>query len=680
MRKTKRETLHILIIFTLIILITNVFIVIVSSQDALDDQIIKVADIKNIAGDLSSTASATGTVLKDENKKIETEENIGGFVGIEKNEQIVAKGVDLSRVGGKTTVNFRQGGYVKIKTSDGKEIAYSELQKLDGVKKDGKEITMEPQITLNEKGEVIGAAFTTGADGEYIFGDQKVSLKKGTRVYFDKDSNKVNLGVSEDSQLTAPTKVDVKDPAKKDLIFSYQASGKGNLNLNGYKFSGASLNYQNGNWFFEDKEVKIDDSLIARRTSSGIRTYLDFNGKASKDYQGSYISMNKNDKTIVIGTNTNDDSPAVMFTANNPYGIFMESGDHFAFKVLGDGKASYAMISDKDRSSKGFIPEMKIVGSVAVNEDNAAVGTLLKDGNFYKKINGVFIEEFKEFAGKGVVPVDISAYKLNEKGEEIPVSISKISVAGKQQDYPNKFVISNKGEIGVGPNPMWIAGNAYDKDYPLLTRGVSNRVSYNYIQYTKAGFEKYTGLKLSMDSYAASKMTPGKYRMLIDFSNTLTPLNKKYLEEIEIVADAGDGAIAWGGPGGIRIQADNLDPNTLRHEATHAITLGRSGFQNAWESVGGGSVAFTSGYGRTVSKDGHNYEDVAEYGGEFIYKSSAYTSQYLTGGNGKYYRGKMAVMLKYDIIDRGTFNYHFANAGLATDDASIQKYINEAKR
>ena len=39
----------------------------------------------------------------------------------------------------------------------------------------------------------------------------------------------------------------------------------------------------------------------------------------------------------------------------------------------------------------------------------------------------------------------------------------------------------------------------------------------------------------------------------------------------------------------------------------------------------------------------------------------------------------MAVMLKYGIIDRGIFNYHFANAGLATDDASIQKYINEAR-
>lgn len=670
MRKTKKETLHILIIFILIILITNLFIVIVSSQDALDDKIIKSSEVTD-----ATKTTTTTTIPKDEKKSIENEENIGSFVGVEKNEQITAKGVDLSRESGKTTVNFRQGGYVKIKNSDGKEIVYSELQKLDGVKKDGKEITMEPQITLNEKGEVIGAAFTTGADGEYIFGDQKVSLKKGTKVYFDKDSNKVILGVAENSQLTAPTKVDVKDPAKKDLIFSYQASGKGNLNLNGYKFNGASLNYQNGNWFFDDKEVIIDDSFIARRNSDGIRTYLDFNGKASKDFKGAYISMNKNEKTIVIGTNTNDDSPAVMFTANNPYGIIMEPGDHFAFKVLGDGKTSYAMISDKDRSSKGFIPEMKIVGSVAVNEDNAAVGTFLKDGNFYKKINGVFIEEFKDSAGKGVVPVDISAYKLNEKGEEVPVSISKISVAGKQQELPNRFVISNKGEIGVGPNPIWIAGNAYDKNYPLLTRGVSNKVSYNYVQYTKAGFEKYTGLKLSMDSYAVSKMTPEKYRMLIDFSNSLTTQNKKYLQEIDIVANAGGGAIAWGGPGGIKVQADNLDPNTLRHEATHAIALGMNGFQSAWESVGGGSVAFTSGYGRT-----NEDEDVAEYGGEFIYKSPAYTAQYLTGTNGKYYRGKMATMLKYNIIDRGTFNYHFANAGLATDDASIQKYINDARR
>lgn len=613
----------------------------------------------NAAESTTNTAS-TGTT-RIEKDIGDTETPIGNIIGNFGAEDFIVKNANIVKEKGLTRITFKDKGFIRIRYSKDDVVTYTDLKKININGKDE-----DPQLVFNEKATIVGAQFTAGKEGDYYFKNEKIHLPEGARFYLKDGKAEVVLPANTKIESFKSSLVDLK---KEGIDFSLRFLDNSPIVFSsGDKFTG-ELRYKNSMFYF-NKDAKINELTI--KNTKSVDTYLDFTGKPL-DVNGAYISINKAEKTIVIGTNTKDNGPGVMFGKDNPYGLLIQDTDHFAVQAIGSNKKSYIMITDKDRGSKGLIPKAELVGHVAISQDNKAVGTYLQDDRFYVRINGKFIEGFD--GGATTVPIEISAFKWNEKNEKVSIDIDKPGWG---------IVVSNNLELGYGPEAGYIRGSAYSKDYPLMTRAVSNRVVYNYVEYSKKGFEDYTKLlgtpiPLTLDSYAASKMTPDKYRMLIDIVTSLTPTSRKWLQEdgIRIQATA-SGALAWGWPGGLKIRMDALDPGTLRHEMGHAASLGRGGsFYSEWASVGGGSVAFTSNYGSS-----NEDEDVAEFCGEFLYKN---TQQTLTSSrNAKYYRGKMAVLAKYEIISKEEFYTHFSRAGLLNSgesvDQAIQRFINEARR
>ncbi|MFA5258529.1 MAG: hypothetical protein WC979_04320 [Candidatus Pacearchaeota archaeon] len=585
--------------------------------------------------------------------------------------EIQVKNAEVERKKGeaKITISIKETtGSIKIKTKDGTR-EYANLEKIKINEKESK-----PTIVIDKDGNIMEAKFTVGKDGKYVFGNREYELTKDTKVYLE--NGKLYLSLPEGGKIVMPKAVGKE---KDNIETIYQPKGTGFLLENGDKWTKGELKFKDDSFYFDDKEVIFGSMTI--RNSKSVKTYLDFKGEISK-VNGPYLSVNSKDQKIVIGTNSNDDSPTVRFDKDNVYGLIIRPTDHVSVQVLaGHKEGSYFILNGKDRNNKDLAAEVKQSrGYFALNEDNKAVGTYKKDGKIYFRTDGKFSTGFEDDKGTTSVPIEFSQMLISDGTKDVPISVNKIIENGKEVTTPNKMVISANLEVGIGPESTWIPGSLYSSQYPLITRGVSDRLSYNYVQYTKEGFQRYTGVPLSMDRYSESRMTPDKYRMLVDLMNGLTPESKSTIKALYIHQNAymggesGGDILGWNTPKGIEVSFSAVDLGYIRHEIIHSITdkLGR-GFWNEWQSVGGGSVA-NVGYDPKDPK-----EDASEYGHFLVYNPAKTARLLTTGSQAKYYRAKLAVLTKYKVMSRVEYNLAFANAGLAYDDASIQKYIQAVK-
>ncbi len=589
--------------------------------------------------------------------------DIGKAIGLEE-DKILGEWIGLKKDdSGNIEVSLESTGQenrmpaLKLKYND-KTYEYSALETVDveGEKK-------EPLIKLNEKGEIIEAYFKTTKAGEYALGNEKIELPEGAEVFFKEGKAIIKLPNAE--KIKAPVKInsDAKG-GKFSFIF---ASPSNSYELeNGVKLGGAinSVHYLDGKFGFSGTDVRLGELVI--RGNGNTITYLDFDGvPAGLDkYDSAYISANWNTGKIAVGNNGNEEGPGIGFlhNKNNPFGIWIENTDHFAIQALGGYQGgSYVFIDNYGRASQDLAPLVKIMGNVMLNNDNK--GVYVKDNQILARTHARVINGFNDLGGTSPVPLEIVIRGRGGSGEEVALSSGSAYVNGQVTRVENRFVFSNNNELGYGPDPGWIPGKPYQiKRNVALTKGISNRISYNYVQYTKQGFEKYTGLKLTMDSYSASRMTPEKFRMLIDWVNTLTPRSKKAVKQILLHHTAtmgGRPALAWGGPGAIEMSMSQgaLTPSLLLHEATHANVIGNSPFWREWGSVGGsGNTEAPSNFAETL------YRDLSK-----TLRSSAST------------RGKVAVFAKYGIINQRLYDYHFASAGLAYGANTIDAYIRAAR-
>lgn len=659
---TTKKTIFMLVAITLLISLISL----VNATDFAVDSTPSGGNGVNV-GDVPVSDSGASTTSKEYYGKITDEKDIGPDIGLEKG-IIKVKGVEVKKPqGGSATLLFSgKDSYVEIKDSKGNLRKFTSLDKLKvKVEENGKWIDKEfdAKMIINNKGEIEEAYFTSTEGGKYAFDNSEVDVPKGAGVIYQRNKGKgeLQLSVPANTKVTPPKVFDDKSTQKLSKV-SYSTWDKSPLELeNGMKINGAIVHYIDGKLAFSGKEVSID-SFIARDASPSKISYLDFTGK-KLDVPGAYISMNTGEKTIFIGTNTNEDSHSVMFQKGNPYGLnFDADSDHMAVKVLGDTKIkSYFSITDKDRTDKGLVALGKAVGNIAINVDDGGFGTYLKDNEIYKSEVGRVFSDFNDIKGKTTVPAEFTFYKTNEKGEEVPVSIRNVIANGKPGTMEERIVLSNRNELGIGPDPTWISGSVYSQRYPVLTKGVSNRVSYNYVQFTPEGIYKFTGVKVSPDSYSKSRLKEEDYRMLLDWLNNLDPYAKKRIGVIYLHQRATMGgfeALAWGGPGGIEmgVGSGGFTPGILTHETTHAVNIGNSGFWSVWGSVGG-------------SGDTEAPSEFAEYAFKDI------TSNLQTS---KSFRGKMAVLVKQRVISQYVFDQQLLRAGLETGPQATDKYIREA--
>jgi len=582
------------------------------------------------------------------NEEIKEEQSVKDKLSIEQDAK--ANNVQLTRnknTNGLTKVTFEAQGSL---TLDGQ--TYSNLKKVED---------KEPYLSIGKDGKIKEASFlTSDSKTTIVLGNEVLKdLPAGTKVFY-KDG-KATITQPRGTNIIAPKETIDKKPGESDFYFEYQGGELFKL-PNGDTINVKQIGFRQGNLFIEVKEATIG-KYIKIKNSEVVRTYIDFKGEANGNYDGAYISYDESKGKVAIGTNGDKDGPVVQFNKGNPFGLHIEDKDHFAIKALAGSKYSYAVIQNRNNLDKS--PLIQSMGNIAIDQDKASV--LIWNNQLWMKPKGTYISEAS--GDSSTVPIELQALKVKD-GKAVLVS-----------DKKKIFVVSNSRQFAYGTDPERIAGSPYYRSYPGLTKRVSNRLYYNYP--TIQGFEKAFGIPLKLeDDYSRQKFTQTKLMMMMDIADGLTPTSRKWLQSgginIARVADAGGSvAAAWGGPGFIQVAADNLDPGTIRHEMAHSASLGRS-MWGGWRAVGGVEVdwrgnlisgsGITSNYGTTNAA-----EDLAEYGGEFLYKDTRY--ELTKHPQAKYFRAKLAYLTRWHVFSQRDFDLHMSRAGLETGFAAVNKYI-----
>lgn len=586
-----------------------------------------------------STTTLTPETSKDFDEEIKTEQSVKDKLGLSQGDA-KANNVQLLRnkdTNGLTKVSFKEQGYLTLNGN-----TYSGLKKVED---------KEPYVSVGKDGKIKEASFLTGnSKTTIVLGNEILrDLPEGTKVIYK--NGKATITQPKGTNIQAPKETTDKKLGESEFYFEYQGGDPFKL-PNGDTINVKQIGFKQGNLFIEAKDATIG-KYIKISNPEGVRTYLDFKGEANGNYEGAYISYDESKGKVAIGTNGDKNGPVVTFNKGNPFGLYLEDKDHFAIKALAGSKYSYAVI--QNRNNQGYSPLIQSMGNIAIDQDKASV--MIWDNQLWMKPKGTYISEAS--GDSSTVPIELQALKVKD-GKAVLVS-----------DEKKVFVVSNFRQFAYGTDPERIAGSPYSRSYPGLTSRVSNRLYYNYPSIQS--FEKAFGIPLKLtDDYSRQRLTQTKLMMMMDIVDGLTPTSRKWLQSgginIARVADAGGSvAMAWGGPGFIQIAADNLDPGTIRHEMVHAASLGRS-MWGGWSAVGGGSRAITSDYGTT--DDG---EDMAEYGGEFLYKDTR--AELTTDPQAKYYRAKLAYLTKWHVFSQRDFDYHMSRAGLETGYAAVDKLI-----
>ncbi|VVB78243.1 Uncharacterised protein [uncultured archaeon] len=659
--------------------------------------IISLAGIIIAAKDFATTAptqtpvqtdslnTATSASQKDYSGKVEdTEKDIGDLIGLGK-DQIKVKNADIQKPAGKSTsITLTPGkGSIKIKDKDGNWKDYSNLEKLKiKIQENGKWVEKESdaKIVINSKGEIEEAYFTSVNGGKYDLGNERIDVPKGGGVIYRKEKGvgKAQVSVPANTKINPPVAYSKGDRTE----VSYRTWDNGVLELsNGYKIKGAIVSFTGDQISFvgesSDSQVEIDSMKMKKSSDSSAwsKTYLDFKGEVSKNYDSAYVSFNEANGKVVIGSNANSvNSPDVMFSEGNPYGIKMEkymSADksgkqvqvtpNFEVEVKGNSKGAYFSI--QDRTKQGKTPLVETLNDFAINQDNGGFYYDSGKGQIYLRSTGPVVKGFGDnYAGTGSVPMEIHSYKTGDNGEKVEIKSNRV------------LVTSSSNEYGYGPNPNFIRINYY-KQSPKLFTGVSNYLFYNYAL-TKDGFERFSGLKLVADDNAGSKWlsNPDNIRYLYDIMESVPSEQMKMIKTIHFknsfwtchaYADSSDMSMHMS-------VYDNLDADVMRHEMAHIVDFndGAGNFRKEWDGKGldRGPQTYSYGY--------EDMEDISTFLEIFSYGDDSKIKQYIDNSNPKhnYWRARVAVAYDNYYFTKSRMEEIYKAAGLPYDANALNKY------
>ena len=503
-----------------------------------------------------------------------------------------------------------------------------------------------PTLIFDKTGRLIEADFTTGKSGEYVFGNERISLAQGTEIHF-KDK-KARIKVS-DGKIILPKSINEKSG---ESIFEFFSENK-KFDLNGNVFEGYSLKFEKGNLFFDfNGNAKLNSLNIINGDAR--RVYIDFKGEINKEYNGAYISIDDKKGIFVTGSNINERGPKISFTKDNPYGLKINN-DHFAVWSLGNPDGAYVKIVN--RNSEGRVPVMSSLNQFAMNFDEKSAHYSYSQGKLFFSPK-VLLTGFQ--TTKTTSPIEIH----NFKG-----SFDNLQPVSSSDGKPNILGITPEASWAYGINPEYIKTSIGYKEYPSLKTGFSNSWLY-YNLGSVAELRRLTGVKINDNTRLLNDA--GYRKMFADIMLGLPAPVLKDLKElksgISIIGHAWYAGLS--GDDFINIKSSYFNPETIRHEISHQRHFALdSDFDRLWDSVSSRGV-YVSNYART-----NRYEDIAETA-SYVYQPSLWSSKLTTDPYAPVYRGKLAVLAhpKYQVITKEEFE----NLGL--DYNKINDYITEAQK
>jgi len=594
------------------------------------------------------------------NKDIDEEKKIGKKISSRLNDDdIVANKFHMVKVMDDET---RMGTLIKLNSEGYINIRYQETNR--GYKnfdysKDS------PKFVFDLNGNLIEAEFIAGITRVYKFENSNVYVPEGGKVIFK--NRKVEVEILKDSDIKAPGAINKDEPRTTPVLYKFAKGEIKKLKANdgkSYEFSsseGLKIGFDSQGVYFENKDLKIDEILIKNPKSK--KVYFDFKGEVNGDYHGVYVSLNKNNKKFVTGSNTNENGPSVIFGKENNYGIIIEKGDDFSVRAEGGDFSSYVSIQSRLDKKKSAL--IKTYNKFSMNKGKVSPYFNVKSGRVLIKVTGNILKDYNN-KNAGSVEAEVECYKTID-------GIITNAFKGK-----NIMVFGDDGRVGVGPNPEYIKvkSDSYQEyGEPGLYRGVSHWLAYNEPPTTRT-FKRFTGVNIN-DGVGLSGE---KIRMLMDVFASIPRPALKNVKTLNIV----NHWTLWAGlarPGEVNLHLNNggVDPDTARHEITHVhdMVVGwsrNSKFDRQWNSIGGAEGPHTYNYGYT------RHEDTSTFA-EFIYKPLSWWRSRLSPSYkyNKKYKGRIAVFVWNNFMTRDEAGRLLSSVGLNADDNTLKKLFKEAQ-
>jgi len=514
----------------------------------------------------------------------------------------------------------------------------------------------QPRLVFDSVGRLTEADFKTGSDGNYVFGNEQISLLAGTEVHFKE--GKVNIKLPNEKMPTnLPFSVNNKSG---ESIFEFLSSNN-KFSIGDNVFTGEKLKFENGNLFFDFKgNAKLNTLDIINE--NGIKTYIDFKGEVNKGYKGAYISIDDKKGIFVTGSNINKRGVKINFDKNNPYGLRILDNDHFAVWSLGNSDGAYVRIVN--RINQNRVPVMDTLNQFIINFDERSAHYNADLQNLYFSPE-VLLDGFQ--TGKTTSAIEILSFKG---------SFDKIEPVSSEDGKPSILGIIPEAWWAYGTNPEFIKTDIGYPEFSSVKRGFSNSWLYYNVN-TVDDFHNLFGNKVRLHDTrgTANSQNLGYLR------DVLASLPSRYWDEVgtlHIYNNRGGGN-GLGGNGQVELNIDSR--GTIVHELGHEIHMHlpreggiREEFDNLWKSVRSSRGGFVSGYAGTWRwGEGVPYEDIAETH-EVLHNPTKY-KEFLTGSYGKVFAGKAAVLAhpRFGLIDRQKFE------ALGLDYSKINEYITEAQ-
>jgi hypothetical protein len=381
------------------------------------------------------------------------------------NSELSGNGIEINQEEGISTVTFTgEDSFVNVGDDLFKDI-----------KPKGEE--NEAYIKLDENGEVQKADITASADASFVFGEKRIDVKEGTRVFYQ--NGKITIFGEKDDEVALMDKVTdengessfsnensviildeqgklfIEDNIIRGTDFqigdlrvravSATEIGKVELVPEGYLLGDKSI----GEW--KGMSLMTDDNLLLANSEQGLENYESWVFPEERRLRAK------------------GDGFEILFNENNGWAR-VDSNDNFAVKA---GEGFEMKLENRDvihETLDGLIPKMEVGGEFVINQDYKSIYT--ENGEIMVKREGtIFNSGANEFDSTSPIELFIKDPEGNLNQE--------------------KYIVSNFK--GIAAVPLYASEGISDERYANSIYSIRSRIDNRYNYPTIEDFELISG-------------------------------------------------------------------------------------------------------------------------------------------------------------------------------------------
>jgi len=449
-----------------------------------------------IQGYVDAGAEITQELQVDETGQIsegiiqfnEKEGRFGNLIGKDiEQKEIYGKEIELNKKNGISTISFTgENSYINVKGDLFKD-----------VKASGEDT--KAYLKLNEEGDIKEADITASKDTSFVFGEKRIDVKEGTRVFYQNGKITINGKEGEEVNLMDKVTDENGDYSFSDSKNIKILDSEGRLSIEGNTIRGTD--FQIGNL-----RVKAQSIADLGEVSIVPEGYL-----LGKKSIGEWKGMNLiTDKNVLLATSKNGlenydswilpdtkrlqakgEGFEILFNEDNEWAK-VDSNDNFAIRA---GKNFRMDLENRNIITNerlgGLIPKMSVSGDFAINQDYKSI---------YTKNNKLMVKRDGTIFNSGADEYDSTS----------PIELLiKNSEGNFNQE---KYIVSNFK--GIATVPLEATEGISDERYANSIYQIRAKIDNRYNYPTIEDFESISGKQVE---FLGDELNQPEYvRALID--------------------------------------------------------------------------------------------------------------------------------------------------------------------